>query len=206
MGLPEVLFSKDEIASRLRAIVKQLAALPDTPQVAAPVLVGAFVFAADLVRAMAEEGVHLETEMIWLRSYGNARTGSALSVLAAPTEHVKGKHVLLVDGVLDKGHTMVRASKLLMEAGAASVTTVVAVDKRNADAVAKADYALFAGVQEFIVGYVRTTNPPGKRRTNRFISSTVSVDRTLDASIFAARMTSSTAVDSAETRFKMIRS
>lgn len=153
MTQPQVLFSKDEIAKRLGEVVALLTALPDRPQVAAPVLVGAFVFAADLVRAMAEQGVHLETEMIWLRSYGNARTGSALSVLAAPTEHVKGKHVLLVDGVLDKGHTIARATKLLLEAGAASVKTVVAIDKRNHDAVATADYALFTGVQEFIVGY-----------------------------------------------------
>ena len=151
--LPAVLFSAEDIASRLRALCKQLAALPERPQVAAPVLVGAFVFASDLVRGLAEEGVHLETEMIWLRSYGNARTGSAISVLAAPTEHVKGKHVLLVDGVLDKGHTVVRSRKLLLEAGAASVRTVVAVDKRNHDAIAQADYALYSGVQDFIVGY-----------------------------------------------------
>ena len=153
MILPAVLFSADDIAARLRAMVKKLAALPDTPQVAAPVLVGAFVFAADLVRMMAEEGVHLETEMIWLRSYGNARTGSALSVLAAPSDHVKGKHVLLIDGVLDKGHTIARSTKLLVEAGAASVKTVVTVDKRHDDAVTKADYALYTGVKDFIVGY-----------------------------------------------------
>src|SRR6202000_3092368 len=150
MSLPEVLFSKAEIDRRLRLLVKQLAALPDTPQVAAPVLVGAFVFAADLVRAMAEEGVHLTTEMIWLRSYGNARTGSSLSVLAAPTDHVKGKHVLLVDGVLDKGHTIARSTQLLQEAGAASIKTVVAVDKHHDDAVTKADYALYTGVKDFI--------------------------------------------------------
>lgn len=114
-GLPAVLFSADDIAMRLRILCKQLAALPERPQVAAPVLVGGFVFASDLVRGLAEAGVHLETEMIWLRSYGNARTGSAISVLAAPTEHVKNKHVLLVDGVLDKGHTVVRATKLLQE-------------------------------------------------------------------------------------------
>ena len=152
-AIPPVLYSAQDIARRLSVLAKTLAALPDRPQVAAPVLVGAFVFAADLVRALAAEGVHLETEMIWLRSYGNARTGSALSVLAAPTEHVKGKHVLLIDGVLDKGNTMVRASKLLMEAGAASVTKVVAVDKRHDDAVTTADYALYTGVQDFIVGY-----------------------------------------------------
>lgn len=151
--VPEVLFSAEDIATRLRALCRTLAALPDRPQVAAPVLVGAFVFAADLVRMMAEEGVHLETEMIWLRSYGNERTGSAISVLAAPTEHVKGKHVLLIDGVLDKGNTVVRSTKLLLEAGAASVKTVVAVDKRHHDAVAVADYALYSGVQDFIVGY-----------------------------------------------------
>ena len=153
MRLPAVIFSKEQIATRLHAVVKELAGLPERPRVAAPVLVGAFVFAADLVRAMAEEGVHLETEMIWLRSYGNARTGSAVSVLAAPTEHVRGKHVLLVDGVLDKGHTIVRSRKLLLEAGAASVKTVVAVDKERSDAVEKADYALFRGVNEFVVGY-----------------------------------------------------
>jgi hypoxanthine phosphoribosyltransferase len=152
-NLPAVLFSAEDIASRLRLLCKELAALPERPQVAAPVLVGAFVFASDLVRGLAEEGVHLETEMIWLRSYGNERTGSAMSVLAAPTEHVKGKHVLLVDGVLDKGHTVVRSRKLLTEAGAASIRTVVAVDKRNHDAVAQADYALYSGVQDFIVGY-----------------------------------------------------
>lgn len=153
MKLPEVLYPADDIAARLRALVKKLALLPNRPQVAAPVLVGAFVFAADLVRAMAEEGVHLETEMIWLRSYGNARVGSALSVLAAPSDHVKGKHVLLIDGVLDKGHTIARSTKLLVEAGAASVKTVVAVDKLHDDAVTRADYALYTGVREFIVGY-----------------------------------------------------
>lgn len=152
-GAPPVLYSAQDIAQRLSVLARTLAALPDRPQVAAPVLVGAFVFAADLVRALAAEGVHLETEMIWLRSYGNARTGSALSVLAAPTEHVKDKHVLLIDGVLDKGNTMVRASKLLMEAGAASVTKVVAVDKRHDDAVTIADHALYTGVKDFIVGY-----------------------------------------------------
>ena len=152
-GLPTPLYSADDIAQKLAQLVEKLAALPQRPQVAAPVLVGAFVFAADLVRAMAREGVHLETEMIWLRSYGNARTGSALSVLAAPSDHVKGKHVLLIDGVLDKGHTIARSTKLLVEAGAASVKTVVAVDKLHDDAVARADYALYTGVKDFIVGY-----------------------------------------------------
>ena len=153
MSLPSVLFSADDIAGKLAPMAQALAALPDTPQVAAPVLVGGFVFAADLMRALARAGVHLQTEMIWLRSYGNDRSGGAVSVLAAPSDHVKGKHVLLIDGVLDTGHTLAQAARLMRDAGAASVRSAVAVDKRHADAVARADYALFVGVQEFIVGY-----------------------------------------------------
>ena len=80
LNLPPVLFSADDIALRLRALCKTLAMLPERAEVAAPVLVGAFVFAADLMRGMAQEGVQLETEMIWLRSYGQARTGGSLSV------------------------------------------------------------------------------------------------------------------------------
>ncbi|MBV9550312.1 MAG: hypoxanthine phosphoribosyltransferase [Alphaproteobacteria bacterium] len=152
-ALPPVLYSESDIAERVARLAKVLAALPSPPQVAAPVLVGAFVFAADLMRALARKGVPLETEMLWLRSYGNARTGSAISVLAAPSEHVRGKHVLLLDGVLDKGHTMLRAIALLREAGAATITTVVAVDKHHPDAAAVADYALYTGVHDFIVGY-----------------------------------------------------
>ena len=79
-GRPALLYSADDIAARLAKLARRLAALPARPQVAAPVLVGAFVFAADLVRELAARGVDLETEMIWLRSYGNARTGSAISV------------------------------------------------------------------------------------------------------------------------------
>jgi hypoxanthine-guanine phosphoribosyltransferase len=40
-----------------------------------------------------------------------------------------------------------------MDAGAASVLKIAAVDKRNDDAVTQADYALYTGVKDFIVGY-----------------------------------------------------
>jgi hypoxanthine phosphoribosyltransferase len=167
LSLPPVLFSADDIAVRLRVLCRTLAMLPRPPQIAAPVLVGAFVFAADLLRGLVQEGVSLETEMIWLRSYGDARSGGAVSVLAAPGEAVKGRHVLLIDGVLDTGHTMARAAQLLREAGAASILSVVAVDKSRPGAVARADHALYAGVKDFIVGY--GMDDAGKYRTLPYI-------------------------------------
>jgi hypoxanthine phosphoribosyltransferase len=150
---PQVLYPAGDIAAGVAALARDLAALPQRPRMAVPILAGAFVFAADLVRALAGEGVHLRTEMIWLRSYGDAHTGGDVSVLAAPSARVKDQHVLVIDGVLDSGRTMARAAALLWEAGAASVRTVAAVDKRRGDAALRADHALYTGVTDFIVGY-----------------------------------------------------
>jgi len=61
--------------------------------------------------------------------------------------------VLLLDGVLDRGNTIVKARALLKEAGAASVITAVAIDKLHPDALTHADHAMFQGVADFIVGY-----------------------------------------------------
>ena len=148
---PTVLFSEAEIASRIDAMAETIA--PHKPQIAISILIGGFVFAADLIRALARKGVSLEAEFLWLRSYGNARSGSAVSLLAGPSENVRGKRVLLVDGVLDVGRTIVKAQQLLDAAGAASIFTAVAVDKSREDALAQADIAAFTNVRDFIVGY-----------------------------------------------------
>jgi hypoxanthine phosphoribosyltransferase len=150
---PRVLFSEDEIAEHIHLLAGDLARLEDRPEIVSPVLVGAFVFAADLMRALSSEGIDLPLEYLWLRSYGAGREGGEMKVLASPGETVSGKHVLLIDGVLDHGHTLVMARDLLLKAGARKVTTAVVVDKTRDSAPIKADHACFTGVHEFIVGY-----------------------------------------------------
>ena len=148
------LFTAAQIATRVNALALDIAADPDPPQTAAPVLVGAFVFAADLLRCLAEAGVSLPVEFLWLRSYAGARERAEnVSVLMAPGGAVRGRHVLLIDGVLDHGHTLVVARRLLGEAGARRITTAVAVDKGRAQAQMRADHAAFRNVDSFIVGY-----------------------------------------------------
>jgi hypoxanthine phosphoribosyltransferase len=66
---------------------------------------------------------------------------------------VRGRHVLLLDGVLDHGHTLAKAREILFDAGARAVTTAVAIDKRRSDALLTADFALFTDVTDFVVGY-----------------------------------------------------
>ncbi len=148
-----VLFSKEIIAARVSALAREIATAPVRPEIAAPVLVGAFVFAADLMRALSAHGLDLATEMLWLRAYGVGFTPGAVNVLHAPSDAVRGKNILLIDGVLDSGVTVARAKSLLMEKGAAHVALAVAVTKRNAARNFEADYSAFQASEEFLYGY-----------------------------------------------------
>jgi hypoxanthine phosphoribosyltransferase len=148
------LYSEEQIAARIAVMAREIAKAPLKPDFACAILVGAFVFTADLLRALAREGLSLPVEFLWLRSYGKNRTGAAeVSALVAPSENVRAKTVLLIDGVLDKGATIVKARELLLERGAAAVITAVIVDKDRPDALVKADHAGFTGTQGFLVGY-----------------------------------------------------
>ncbi len=150
---PDVLFTAEQIQERVRAMARQIASASLVPNVAMPVLVGGFVFAADLIRALAWEGVAMDVEMIWLRSYGDKRVASAISMIAGPSEQIAGRHVLVIDGVLDAGRTIAKAVSLIQAAGAASVQVAVILDKQRKDAVAKADYVGFPVGNDFVIGY-----------------------------------------------------
>ncbi len=150
---PDVLFTAEQIQARVRSLAAEIASGPLKPDIAMPVLVGGFVFAADLLRALAWEGVPLDVEMIWLRSYGDKRVASAISMIAGPSEQIAGRHVLVIDGVLDAGRTIAKAVSLIKAAGAASVQVAVMLDKQRADAVAQADYVGFPIGNDFVIGY-----------------------------------------------------
>ncbi len=148
-----VLFSEAAIASGVTRIARAIAAGPLKPTIAAPILMGAFVFAADLLRALSREGVSLETDFLWLRSYGMAEKPGEVRVLKPPTDIVRGRTVLLIDGVLDSGATLAKARSLLEEAGAGAVIAAVAVAKRHPQRFANTDFAMFEAGDEFLFGY-----------------------------------------------------
>jgi len=149
----EILFSSEEIAARVSELAREIAQAPQRPDVAMPILVGGFVFAADLVRALSNEGVDLAVEMLWLRSYGDKRVASAISMIAGPSDQIAGRHVLVIDGVLDVGRTVKKAVSLIEAAGAASVRVVALLDKQRADRVAEADHVGFQIGDDFVIGY-----------------------------------------------------
>jgi hypoxanthine phosphoribosyltransferase len=153
MADTEILFSAEQIAARVQSLAREIAAIPQKPDVAMPILVGGFVFAADLVRALSNQGVNLAVEMLWLRSYGDKRVANAVSMIAGPSEQIAGRHVLVIDGVLDAGRTIKKAVSLIQAAGAASVRVVAMLDKQRSDAVAEADHVGFVIGNDFVIGY-----------------------------------------------------
>jgi hypoxanthine phosphoribosyltransferase len=149
----KILFSEAEIARGVERVARAIAARPLKPTLAAPILTGAFVFAADLMRALSREGLTLETEFLWLRSYGMAQTPGEVTVLKSPSDIVRGRTVLLIDGVLDSGATLAKARALLEEAGAGATIAAVAVRKTYPRRFSDADFAMFEAGGEFLSGY-----------------------------------------------------
>jgi len=150
---PPALFTAEEIALRVEALAGEIVKAPQPPDIAMPILVGGFVFAADLMRALSKRDLGLDVEMLWLRSYGDKRAAGAISMIAGPSEQIAGRHVLIIDGVLDAGRTIAKARSLIEAAGAASVRVAVLLDKRRKDAVARADHVGFVIDDQFVIGY-----------------------------------------------------
>ncbi len=72
-------------------------------------------------------GVKIDT--ITVKSYSGIAERGSIRILSAPTEDIKGKHVLLVDDLVDQGDTMIRAKGFLNESGASVVETAVLFEK-----------------------------------------------------------------------------
>jgi hypoxanthine phosphoribosyltransferase len=150
------LYSNDVIASRTQELAADIA--KDLPKdfLLAPVLTGAFIFAADLIRALQTIGHDPVVDFVQLSSYGGARTSSGVVTLIKDFNvDLQGKSVLIVDDVLDTGRSLHFAKHMVLDRGAKEARVCVLVRKatgRSADI--DADYVGFeAGADDFLVGY-----------------------------------------------------
>ena len=116
------------------------------------VLKGSFVFMADLVRACQVKG---DVEFIAVSSYQNATTSSGrVQITHDLQQDITGRHLIIVEDILDSGNTLAFLKEYFMTKGAASITIVTLLDKpsRRTKAIT-ADLAGFTVPDEFVVGY-----------------------------------------------------
>ena len=150
----ELLISADEIAQRVAATAQALAPRLRDDAVAVCLLVGGLWFAADLTRALALRGKDLAFDGLWLASYGDAHvTSGAVNLRAGLQRPVKGRQVVVIDDVVDSGASLAEASRLLTEAGAVEIITVVFARKPWIDRAMEPDLVAWEAPARFLVGY-----------------------------------------------------
>jgi hypoxanthine phosphoribosyltransferase len=152
----EPLFPSDLIAARLESLASEIANGMPADFALIAILKGSFVFAADLIRALAAHRMNPEVDFMTLASYGTGTVSSGTVRLLRDVEIlVEGREVLIVDDILDSGRTVAYARRHLAERGASAVKVCVLLDK-TAGRAAPSEHADFVGFScppAFVVGY-----------------------------------------------------
>ena len=151
--IERVLLSETQIAERIKEVAKKIDEDYQGKEVIAVcILKGSVVFFADLIRAMKTP---ISIEFMKVSSYGFGTTSSGrLSVGLDILSNIEGKDVLIVEDIIDSGHTMYALKDMLKTRNPASLRIVTLLDKparRTMDI--NADYTGFEIEDEFVIGY-----------------------------------------------------
>jgi len=146
------LYSKKRIETEIARLAGEInTAYAGEELLVVVVLKGALFFAADLVRALR---VPLEMDFVKLSSYlGTETTGSVLIKKDLETS-VAGRHVLVIEDIVDTGLTLTFLLDLLRQRGAKSLSICTLIDKtERRQTVINPDYVGIACSGGFLVGY-----------------------------------------------------
>ncbi len=148
-----VLISKQEIEQAIIKAGKQIDAWYDgRPILLVSVLKGAFVFLADLARAVS---VPCEIDFMCAKSYYQGTTSSGMVNIKMDLDHdVSNYHVIIVEDIIDTGRTLKDVCNLLKTRNPLSLRVITLLDKPDRRVVDfTADYTLFTIPDLFVVGY-----------------------------------------------------
>lgn len=149
------LFDEATIALRIEELAKEIGDTLKGEFIIIGLLKGSFVFVADLIRALDHSSVSPEVDFIWLSSYGLTKESSGtVELIGKLPADIAGKHVLLVDDIIDTGLSLAYAIELLLKEGVSGISTCVMIDKpyrREIDL--SVDFTGFDVDDVFIVGY-----------------------------------------------------
>jgi hypoxanthine phosphoribosyltransferase len=149
-----ILFSEARIRSAIRRLARRIDRdyAPGDPPVMVGILKGGAFF---LVHLAQELTIPAEVEFVQAASYGQALRSSGRVRKGLETGfNPKGRHILLVDDILDSGRTLRRFHEDFVRRGASSVRSVVLFDKTAARTVAyEADYAGLVTPDVWLTGF-----------------------------------------------------
>lgn len=151
--IKRVLFSKEEIDAAIVKAGKYIDGLYDgRPILLVSVLKGAFVFMADLCRAVS---VPCEVGFMCAKSYYEGTVSSGVVKITMDLDKdISGYHVVIVEDIIDTGRTLNDLVKVLKARNPLSLQVVALLDKPSRRIVDfKGDYTLFTIPDHFVIGY-----------------------------------------------------
>lgn len=151
--LDGVLYTAEELAGRVRELGARITGdYANRELCLAVILRGAVVFAADLMRAIGRPAI---IDFMAVTSYGaGTESSGVVRIIKDLDTDIAGRHVLVVEDVLDTGLTLGYLKENLLRRGPASLRICVMLDKpdrRKVDILA--DYVGFSIPDAFVVGY-----------------------------------------------------
>ncbi|MDA0680117.1 MAG: hypoxanthine phosphoribosyltransferase [Proteobacteria bacterium] len=154
MHNPETLISEEEIRLRVDELAARISLdYADKGElVLIGILKGSFIFLADLARRLTIPR-HIEFISVASYEHGSIRSGAVRLVMDV-RRSIEGRHVLVVEDIVDTGHTLHYLIDMLKTRGAASVRTCTLLHKEHKTEVdVKIDYLGFSIGDEWVVGY-----------------------------------------------------
>ena len=149
-----ILYTAEEIAERVKQLAKEICDKLPKDMVIISLLRGSFMFTADLVREMHGHGARPIIDFMTLSSYGKGVTPGQVILNRDVTEDVAGKHVLIVEDILESGKSLHFTKNLLMERGALSIKIAVLLEKPGKRELrVDPDFRGFMTPDKFVVGY-----------------------------------------------------
>lgn len=149
--VPTPLISADEIRRRVDEIAAEIDRdYADADEILLiGVLRGAYILLADLSRSLT---IPRRVDFIALSSYEKAQAVGVRLIMDARVS-LAGRHVLIVEDILDSGRTLAYLVRLFGARGPASLRTCVLVRKPNPDMAVEVDYLGFDIPDDWVVGY-----------------------------------------------------
>jgi hypoxanthine phosphoribosyltransferase len=148
----EMLYSAEQVQSALHKVAHQInATLADVHPLVLSVMGGAVVFSGQLLPLL---DFPLDFDYVHVSRYGDARHGGAMHWKVEPRENVRGRVVLLLDDILDEGHTLAALCERVLALGAEKCYCAVFADKQHdRKKPIRADFVGMELPNRFVFGY-----------------------------------------------------
>jgi hypoxanthine phosphoribosyltransferase len=152
----DLLFTEQEVSAATTRVAQEINRdYADKYPLVLSVMGGAVVFTGHL---LSQLDFPLDFDIVQASRYGNAKVGSELTWRVAPRDNISGRHVIILDDILDEGVTLAAIVDLVKKQGAASVRCAVFCVKDygpeiNAKKPLVSDYVGITVPNRFVFGY-----------------------------------------------------